>query len=61
MAKAYASDALLEVGERAIQVHGGVGVTWEHDIGLYYKRCLAAQSAYGDSAYHYERLASMVL
>jgi acyl-CoA dehydrogenase len=61
MAKAYVSDAVVAVGERAIQVHGGVGVTWDHDIGLYYKRCLSRQTAYGDGDEHYEQLAAILL
>jgi alkylation response protein AidB-like acyl-CoA dehydrogenase len=61
MAKAYASDAVARVGERAIQVHGGIGVTWDHDVGLFYKRGLWAQSAYGDARAHYEELARLLL
>src|SRR5207248_3314105 len=38
IAKAYCSDAYREVGNRGIQVHGGIGFTWEHDLQLYYKR-----------------------
>jgi acyl-CoA dehydrogenase len=61
MAKAFASNAIAKVGETAIQVHGGIGVTWEHHIGLYYKRCLSMQSAFGDSRDHFENLASVIL
>jgi alkylation response protein AidB-like acyl-CoA dehydrogenase len=61
MAKAFASDAVARVGETAIQVHGGIGVTWDHDIGLYYKRCLSLQSAFGDAREHFENLASVIL
>ena len=45
-AKAYASDAAVAACERSIQVHGGVGFTWEHVLHRYYKRALAIQ-AYG--------------
>src|SRR5262249_53869582 len=38
VAKAYAGDAYREVGNRGIQVHGGMGFTWENDIHLYYRR-----------------------
>ena len=38
VAKAYASDAYREVGNRAIQVHGGMGFTWENDVHLFYRR-----------------------
>ena len=43
MAQAFAADALYEVGATAIQVFGGVGFTWEHDIHLFYKRLLTLQ------------------
>ena len=45
-AKAYASDAAVAACERSIQVHGGIGFTWEHILHRYYKRALAIQ-AYG--------------
>ena len=45
-AKAYASDAAVAACERSIQVHGGIGFTWEHVLRRYYKRALAIQ-AYG--------------
>jgi alkylation response protein AidB-like acyl-CoA dehydrogenase len=61
MAKAFAGDALVRAGASAIQVFGGVGFTWEHDVHLYYKRLLTLQQAYGDSARHLEELARLVL
>jgi alkylation response protein AidB-like acyl-CoA dehydrogenase len=61
MAKGFTSGALAKVGETAIQVHGGIGVTWEHPIGLYYKRCLSMQSAFGDSRDQFGKLASIIL
>jgi len=61
MAKAFAGDALARVGASAIQVFGGVGFTWEHDVHLYYKRLLTLQQSYGDSARHLEELARLVL
>ena len=45
-AKAYAGDAAVAACERSIQVHGGIGFTWEHVLHTYYKRALAIQ-AYG--------------
>ena len=47
MAQAFAADELYEVGAAAIQVHGGVGFTWEHDIHLFYKRLLTLQHTRG--------------
>ena len=45
MAKAFASDAFCQLGANAIQVFGGIGFTWEHDIHLFYKRLLTLQQA----------------
>jgi alkylation response protein AidB-like acyl-CoA dehydrogenase len=59
IAKAYASDAVREVANRGVQIHGGIGFTWEHDLQLYYKRAKALEIAFGDAAYHRERLARM--
>jgi len=61
VAKAYASDAYREVGNRAIQVHGGMGFTWENDAHLYYRRAKASELAFGDATYHRERIAGFVV
>jgi alkylation response protein AidB-like acyl-CoA dehydrogenase len=61
VAKAYASDAYREVGNRAIQVHGGMGFTWENDVHLYYRRAKASEIAFGDATWHRERLAKRVI
>ena len=61
VAKAYASDAYREVGNRAIQVHGGMGFTWENDAHLYYRRAKASEIAFGDAAFHRERIAKGVV
>ncbi len=61
IAKMYASDAARAVGNRGIQVHGGMGFTWENDVHLYYKRAKASETAFGDSTYHRERLARLVI
>jgi alkylation response protein AidB-like acyl-CoA dehydrogenase len=60
IAKAYASDASREVANRGVQVHGGIGFTWEHDLQLYYKRSKASELMCGDATYHRSRLAEMV-
>jgi alkylation response protein AidB-like acyl-CoA dehydrogenase len=59
IAKAFASDASREVANRGVQVHGGIGFTWEHDLQLYYKRSKALEVLCGDAAFHRERLAQM--
>jgi alkylation response protein AidB-like acyl-CoA dehydrogenase len=61
VAKAYASDAYREVGNRAIQVHGGMGFTWENDAHLFYRRAKASELAFGDATYHRERIAKLVV
>lgn len=60
-AKIYASDASRTVGNRGIQVHGGMGFTWENDIHLYYRRAKASETALGDATFHRERLARLVI
>jgi len=61
IAKMYASDASRTVGNRGIQVHGGMGFTWENDIHLYYRRAKASETALGDATFHRERLARLVI
>jgi alkylation response protein AidB-like acyl-CoA dehydrogenase len=61
IAKMYASDAARTVGNRGIQIHGGMGFTWENDLHLYYRRAKASETAFGDSTYHRERIARLVI
>jgi acyl-CoA dehydrogenase len=61
LAKAFASDAFPRIGEGAIQVFGGLGVTWEHDVQLYYKRLLGLRHACGDADHHLETLARIAV
>jgi alkylation response protein AidB-like acyl-CoA dehydrogenase len=61
IAKMYASDAARTVGNRGIQVHGGMGFTWENDLHLYYRRAKASETAFGDATYHRERIARLVI
>ena len=61
VAKAYASEAYREVGNRGIQVHGGMGFTWENDLHLYYRRAKASEIAFGDATFHRERIARAVV
>src|SRR5205823_6592352 len=56
-----AADAFPRIGASAIQVFGGVGFTWEHDVHLFYKRLLTLQEAYGDATDFLEELAGLVL
>jgi len=59
-AKIYTSDASREVANRGMQVHGGIGFTWEHNLQLYYKRSKASEILFGDASYHRARLADLV-
>jgi alkylation response protein AidB-like acyl-CoA dehydrogenase len=61
VAKAFASDAFADLGGTAIQVFGGVGFTWEHDVHLFYKRLLTLSVAFGDADHHLAALADQVL
>jgi alkylation response protein AidB-like acyl-CoA dehydrogenase len=61
MALAFAGDDLYEVGASAIQVHGGIGFTWEHDIHLFYKRLLTLQHTGGGTLDQLEALATIIL
>jgi alkylation response protein AidB-like acyl-CoA dehydrogenase len=61
MAKAYASDAGWRVPNASIQVHGGIGFTWEHDLHFFLKRGRANAATFGDAKWHRERVAEAVL
>jgi alkylation response protein AidB-like acyl-CoA dehydrogenase len=61
IAKIYASDAGRTVGNRGIQIHGGMGFTWENDLQLYYRRAKASETAFGDAIFHRERLARLTI
>jgi alkylation response protein AidB-like acyl-CoA dehydrogenase len=51
LAKAYCSDAYFDVASETIQVHGGIGFTWDHDAHLYFKRAKSSELMFGDPAY----------
>jgi alkylation response protein AidB-like acyl-CoA dehydrogenase len=61
MAKAYASDMAKNVTSEAIQVHGGIGFTWEHDMHLYHRRALAGEGNFGNAPIHRETVAKSLL
>ena len=60
MAKAYASDAGWRVPAAALQVHGGIGFTWEHDLHLWLKRGKANAYLWGDAREHRARVADLI-
>lgn len=57
LAKAAASDAYRRVTAEAIQVHGGIGFTWDHDLQLYFKRAKSSEFTFGDAAWNRELVA----
>jgi alkylation response protein AidB-like acyl-CoA dehydrogenase len=61
IAKTYSSDCYREAGNLGIQVHGGIGFTWDHEIHFYYKRAKASELIFGDATFHRERIASLVV
>ncbi len=59
MAKARLSDVYSRATNRAVQIHGGIGFTWEHDMHLWFKRAKWNETAFGDATFHRERLAQL--
>ena len=60
LVKAYASEVYSHVAGENIQIHGGIGFTWEHDAHLYLKRAKASELFFGDGSYHRARLATRI-
>lgn len=59
LAKARLSDVYSRTTNRAVQIHGGIGFTWEHDMHLWFKRAKHNELAFGDATYHREQLAQI--
>jgi alkylation response protein AidB-like acyl-CoA dehydrogenase len=59
LAKARWSDVYARTTNRAVQMHGGIGFTWEHDMHFWFKRAKWNEFAFGDATYHRERLAQL--
>jgi alkylation response protein AidB-like acyl-CoA dehydrogenase len=60
LAKAYCSEAYFHAAAENIQIHGGIGFTWEHDAHLYFKRAKSSELILGDPSYHRELLAQRI-
>jgi len=58
-AKAFAAECFPRIGIDCIQLHGAIGYTWEYDAQLYLKRAKWTRPAFGDAAYHHERIARL--
>ena len=61
MAKSAASDAGAYVSDRSVQLHGGIGFTWECDVHLFFKRSLHDQALYGDAVHQRRKLADLLI
>jgi alkylation response protein AidB-like acyl-CoA dehydrogenase len=61
VAKAAASEAAHRIAKDAIQIHGGIGFTWEHDLHLFMRRAFVTEHLLGTPAYHHDRLGAMLL
>ncbi len=60
LAKAYCSDTYFQCAAEAIQIHGGVGFSWEYDVHLYFKRAKSSETLLGDATYHRELVAQRI-
>ena len=60
LAKAYCSEAYFHATAENIQIHGGIGFTWEHPAHLYFKRAKSSELMFGDPTYHREQLAQRI-
>lgn len=60
LAKAYCSEAYFHTAGETIQIHGGIGFTWEHPAHLYFKRAKSSELLFGDPTYHRELLAQRI-
>jgi alkylation response protein AidB-like acyl-CoA dehydrogenase len=61
VAKVRCSEALMRVAGEMIQIHGGIGITWEHDAHRYFKRAHGTWHLFGQPAEHVTRLAALIL
>ncbi|MBM4243011.1 MAG: acyl-CoA dehydrogenase [Deltaproteobacteria bacterium] len=61
MAKAYCSDAYRVVAGEGIQIHGGIGFTWEHDMHIFFKRAKSSEVTFGDATWNREIVATHIL
>jgi alkylation response protein AidB-like acyl-CoA dehydrogenase len=60
VAKAYVARASTEILGECVQLHGGIAMTWEHDLHLYERRAAVNRAVYGTPEYHEERLCALV-
>jgi alkylation response protein AidB-like acyl-CoA dehydrogenase len=58
-AKAFTGEGVAALAGEALQTHGGIGFTWQHDLHLYLRRATVNEVLYGSAAEHYERLVAL--
>ena len=61
LAKAAASEAYTQTAVHAIQIHGGIGFTWDNDTHLWFKRAKASEAMFGDAHFHRERMMQQMM
>lgn len=59
MVKAYVGDVAVDVAQECLQIHGGIGYTWEHDLHLFLRRASSNAALYGTPAWHRNRICGM--
>ena len=59
-AKSYCSEAFFHCAGESIQIHGGIGFTWEHEAHIYFKRAQSSQNLFGAPSLHRERIAEQL-
>lgn len=60
MAKSWCGETYMHASADGIQIHGGIGFTWDHDMHLYFKRAKSSQMSFGDELYHREKIAALL-
>jgi alkylation response protein AidB-like acyl-CoA dehydrogenase len=60
MTKSYVSEAFFRCAASTIQIHGGIGFTWEHDAHLFFKRARSSAQLLGDATHHRDRVARRI-
>ncbi|WP_040795892.1 acyl-CoA dehydrogenase family protein [Nocardia higoensis] len=60
VAKAHASEGISEVAGTALQLHGGIGFTWEHDLHLFLRRAKVDEAVWGNATFHHQRVAQLL-
>jgi alkylation response protein AidB-like acyl-CoA dehydrogenase len=61
VAKAAAGEAARRILKDGIQIHGGIGYTWEHDLHLFLRRATADEVLFGSTGWHHDRLADLLM